>query len=238
LKGFNIHEHKLIIHFQIGENGLSLKPVNILADLFAVDIKAVECHSKQLADHQSRSINACIISFRDSRFRQNFDPDALRFPYHKEHRPVAHLNVFSFLQIEVVFGLIRARFLHRDRDQVPLESVIVSRYIPVVFLLNELVLIELDLNLHILLPVAHVVALNIAEVYDEVELFIGVELRNELLLQEIRTRRLLIPANCGLGEVDATDSRLEGQVGRDKRERVEGGRQRIVALKIQHILRF
>ncbi len=124
--------------------------------------------------------------------------------------------MLSLLQVEVIFGLKRACLLKSNGHEISLESIIVPRYVPVVFLFNKLVLIKFDLYLHILLPIAHIIALNVLEIYHEIEFLIGVKLRYQFILEITRTGRLLIPADCGFSKVDTTDSRLEGQIRLDQ----------------------
>ena len=74
-------------------------------------------------------------------------------------------------------------------------------------------MVKFNLNLNILLPITDVITLNVLEVNDEVEFFIGVELSNELILKIAGAGRLLIPTNSGLSKVYPTYFSLESQVG-------------------------
>ena len=77
-------------------------------------------------------------------------------------------------------------------------------------------LVEFNLNLDVLLSVANVATLHILEVNDVIKLVIGVEFGDQPILLESGEGRLLIPTNGRLSEINATDPRLESQIGRNR----------------------
>lgn len=181
--------------------------------------------------------------------REHLDLGALGLPHDEEHWPVLDSDAIGALQVKVVLGLEGARLEEGDRHKVALEAVVVARDVLVVLLLLQLLLVKLDLDLHVLLAVAHVVALDVTKVYQVVELVVGVELSDELLRVACHHARgiqstalsgvLLVPADGGLGEVDAADPCLEGEVGLEGRVgQHEGRAQAEVALAVQGVVRF
>jgi hypothetical protein len=207
LQSVNRREGLQVVLLLVGEDGLSLQLVDVRSDLVPIQVEAVKHQCEWLPQLQLLLVSVAI-RWRD---REDADACAEGLPDDEEDRAVLHFDVARPLQVEVVLSLVAARPVEHYGDQVPLEAVIVSGDVPVVFFLGELLLVELDLDADWLLAVAHVAALHIAEVQQVVELLIHGEVGYQGRLCG-GGERLLVPADGGLREVYPWDQCLEGHI--------------------------
>lgn len=133
------------------------------------------------------------------------------------------MDVARPLEVEVIFGLVGARFVEHDRNEVALEAIIVAGDVAIVLVFSELLLVKFDLDLHILLAVTHEVALHVPEVDQVIKLIINIELCDECILQIVRVDDLLVPSYVRLGEIDPADPCLESDVRLDLARQESGG---------------
>ncbi len=118
------------------------------------------------------------------------------------------------MQVKVIFRLIGASLQEGNCHQVTLKSVVIARNVFVVFVLSESLLIEFDLDLNILLAIAHKVVLNVLEIDYVIELFVSIKFSYQLILFVVFASRLLIPADSSLSIVYACYLSLESYITR------------------------